>query len=152
MEITAAQAKDFAEITALARQVHDLHVQMRPDIFTNLDCPMLWEAFEMHLNNKEILVLRDSGQIINYAVFHVLEKTAPDGTIQKRLWVDVLCTRENARGLGAGQLMLRHLQQYGKENNCTRMALTVACENETAIAFYEKAGMRRENIRYSMPL
>lgn len=150
MIIEFAHTEDFKELNVLAKQVHALHVKFRPDIFKPMEFPLSKEDFLLHVQDETILVLRDNGMILGYALFHIIVREVP--FVQKKLWVDVLCTREEFRDTGVGTALMERLKALGKSRGCSSIALTVSCENFKAISFYQSYGMRAENIRYSMTL
>ena len=71
---------------------------------------------------------------------------------RKIISVEAICVDEKNRGKGIGSLLLEHIKNIGKENNCTDMYLTVNEENKDAIKLYEKFGFRIKNIAYSMEI
>ena len=70
----------------------------------------------------------------------------------KYLHVESICVEEKNRGKGIGTLLLKSAKEYGKENNCTDIYLTVNEENERAIKVYEKIGFKVKSMAYSMKI
>ena len=61
---------------------------------------------------------------------------------------------ENTRRRGLGKALLNAVSQWAIDHGGVRMELEVRAGNETAICFYEKAGLLREGVRrgyYSRP-
>ena len=44
---------------------------------------------------------------------------------RKQLQIEAICVDEKTRGKGIGTQLLKHIKQYGKENDCTDIYLTV---------------------------
>lgn len=59
---------------------------------------------------------------------------------------------EKYRGKGIGTELLNYVKDFGKENNCTDLYLTVNEENKDAINLYEKFGFKVKSIAYSMQI
>ena len=53
------------------------------------------------------------------------------------------------RGMGIGTALFGHIDQWARENNITRLELTVECNNEAAKHLYEKSGFTIEGTRKS---
>ena len=66
--------------------------------------------------------------------------------------IEAICVDEKNRGKGIGTILLRYVKEFGKENDCTDMYLTVNEENENAIKAYEKFGFKVKSIAYSMQI
>ena len=56
---------------------------------------------------------------------------------------------ESHRGQGIGTTLFKQLDKWAKENQITRLELTVECSNELAKHLYEKAGFVIEGTRKS---
>lgn len=144
--------EDYDRVNELARQVHDIHVNWRPDLFLKVDEVILKKDFDEMIKSKEIFIAKIQNEIVGYITFNIKEKTNPAMRYRRQLQIDTLCIDEKYRGKGIGTKLLEYLKEYGKENNCTDMYLTVNEENETAIRTYEKFGFKVKSIAYSMQI
>ena len=68
------------------------------------------------------------------------------------LYIDDLCVDETCRGQGIATLLYAHVTDFAKALGCTFITLNVWCGNESAMKFYEKAGMTARNIHMEMKL
>ena len=59
----------------------------------------------------------------------------------------VVGIRERFRGKGIGKKLFCDLDLWAKENNISRLELTVMCPNSTAKQLYEKSGFEVEGIK-----
>ncbi|KQQ72585.1 MULTISPECIES: GNAT family N-acetyltransferase [unclassified Rhizobium] len=68
------------------------------------------------------------------------------------LYLEDLYVTPNARGLGAGKALLRHLAKIAVESGCGRFEWSVLDWNEPAIGVYDAIGAepQKEWIRYRM--
>lgn len=141
---------DYEQVNNLAKQVHELHVKWRPDLFLNVDEVISRDSFKEMIQEKEIFIAKNQSKIVGYITFNIQEKTNPSMRYRKQINIDAICVNEENRGEGIGTLLLEYMKKYGKENNCTDMYLTVNEENENAIKVYEKFGFKVKSIAYSM--
>lgn len=71
MEFRFAREADFEAVNRLARQVHELHVQWRPDLFRSVQYPITQVEFSELLQEQRLLLAQKDGRVIAYAVFGV---------------------------------------------------------------------------------
>ena len=152
MEIEVPKKEQLEEVNAIAAQVHEMHVKWRPDIFVSVDEVIEKQRFEQLIENKEIYVIKEDEKIIGYVTISIKEKNTHGMHYRKILDIDGICIDENYRGKGAGTLLIKHIIDLGKREECTDLHLTVNEENSEAIKLYEKLGMKVKNISYSMKI
>ena len=154
MQITIELPKieDFKKVNELAKQVHELHVNWRPDLFLSVEEVISKENFEEKIQAKEIFIARVRDEIVGYIAFSIKEKNNPSMRYRKQLQIEAICVDEKNRGKGIGTELLKHTKKFGKENNCTDLYLTVNKENENAIKVYEEFGFKVKSIAYSMQI
>lgn len=144
--------EDFNRVNELAKQVHELHVNWRPDLFLSVDEVISKENFEEMLQAKEIFIAKIQDEIVGYITFNIKEKNSPSMRYRKQLQIESICVDKRNRGKGIGTQLLKYVEQYGKEHNCTDIYLTVNEENASAIKMYEEYGFKVKNIAYSMQI
>ncbi|MCI8384758.1 MAG: GNAT family N-acetyltransferase [Clostridia bacterium] len=154
MNITIELPKldDFKEVNKLAKQVHELHVNWRPDLFLSVDEVIIKDCFEEMIQAKEIFIARIQDEIVGYITFNIKEKNNPSMRYRKQLQIEAICVDEKNRGKGIGIALLEYTKKHGKENDCTDMYLTVNEENKKAIKVYEEFGFKVKSIAYSMQI
>ncbi len=154
MQITIEIPKieDLKKVNELAKQVHELHVNWRPDLFLSVDEIISKEDFEKMIQDKEIFVARIEDEIVGYITINIKEKNNPSMRYRKQLQIEAICVDEKNRGKGIGTELLEYVRKFGKENNCTDLYLTVNKENEKAIKVYEEFGFKVKSIAYSMQI
>lgn len=146
------QIEDFNRVNELAKQVHELHVNWRPDLFLSVDEVIVKENFKEMIQAKEIFVAKIQDEIVGYITFNIKEKNNPSMRYRKQLQIEAICVDEKSRGKGIGTELLKYAKKFGKENNCTDIYLTVNEENENAIKVYEEFGFKVKSIAYSMQI
>ena len=154
MQITIEIPKieDCNRVNELAKQVHELHVNWRPDLFLSVDEVISKENFEEMLQAKEIFIAKIQDEIVGYITFNIKEKKNPSMRYRKQLQIEAICVDEKNRGKGIGTALLEYTKKHGKENDCTDMYLTVNEENKKAIKVYEEFGFKVKSIAYSMQI
>lgn len=152
MIIEIPKITDYAEINNLAKQVHKLHVNWRPDLYLGVHEVIKKEELEEKIQSKEILVAKIQNDMVGYLTFNIKEKNNPIMRYRKQLHIEAICVDENNRCKGIGTELLKYVKNIARENNCTDMYLTVNEENINAIKVYEKFGFKVKSIAYSMQI
>ena len=148
MNIILPDINDVKEINKIARQVHELHVAWRPDIFVSVENPVQEERLRELIENKEIYIIKEEN-IIGYAIINIKEKNSYGTHYRKYLCIEVIAIDESYRGKGYGTKLMEFLKDLGRKENCTDLYLNVNEENKQAMKLYEKLGMKVKNISYS---
>ena len=150
--IEIPKIEDLKKVNKLAKQVHELHVNWRPDLFLSVDEVISRKNFEEKIKAKEIFVAKIQDDILGYITINIKEKDNPSMRYRKQLQIEAICVDEKSRGKGIGTALLKFAKEFGKENNCTDLYLTVNKENENAIKIYEEFGFKVKSIAYSMEI
>ena len=91
MIIEIPKITDYTEINNLAKQVHELHVNWRPDLFVDVENVIEKENLEIMINNKEIYIAKENSKIIGYITVSVKDKTNSIMKPKKYLSIDSIC-------------------------------------------------------------
>ena len=152
LKIEIPQIEDWKRVNELARQVQEIHVSWRPDLFLSVENVISQEDFERFVEDKEIVVAKIKDNIVGYMMFNIKELIRITMRYRKQLAIEAICVDEKCRGKGIGTALLEYAKKIGKENNCTDIYLTVNEENEGAIKLYERFGLKVKNVAYSMEI
>ena len=155
MVIRRAESRDIPGMISLLHQVEDIHHQIRPDIFRYNAVKYDEAALRQLLTeeDKPIFVADDDGFVAGYC-FCQIHTIALSAVLEDRmeLYIDDLCVDETRRGQHIGKALYDHAVSFAKENGCHYLTLNVWCGNDSAMKFYEKAGMSPRNIHMEMKL
>ena len=150
--IQLATAADRTAINELARQVHEMHISWRPDIFCGAEELYPQERFDAHLKNRELYVAKIEGNVVGYALL-IMRDSCHNGMIPRRIMqIDEFCVHEAARGHGIGTEMMADIRALAKAFRCNHMKLNVYPQNDDAIRFYEANGFMIQNIAMQQKL
>ena len=93
----------------------------------------------------ECLVAERAGELIGYALFF---PTYSSFRTRRALWLEDLFVTPEARGSGAGRLLLARLAAIALERGCLRVAWDVLDWNQPSIEFYERMGASRNPVSW----
>jgi len=89
---------------------------------------------EMRKRGYQIFCLFEGEKVVSYAGF----VQTVNMYYGNHIWVYDLVTDEGARGKGYGQILLSHLESYGKSKGSERVALSSRFHMKAAHKFYEE--------------
>ena len=149
MEIRLANNTDIPGMIELLKQVGEVHHQIRPDLFRS-GAQKYSETDLAELlrdESRPIFVGVEEDRMLGYC-FCVLEETRDHPVLmdEKTLYIDDLCVDENCRGRHVGKALYDHVCSYARQQGCRTVTLNVWCGNDSAMAFYEKRGLKPRKI------
>ena len=144
--IELATAKDRAEVNRLARQIHQLHMDWRPDIYRMPEELFPEERYAELIANRQLYVAKQNGIVSGYAQTRIRVVDAQDHMPRKVFLIEQFCVDEALRGHGIGTQMMEELRVLAKAFGCTDLQLNVYPQNDAAVSFYQKCGFMIQNI------
>ena len=147
VRITArfAREDELDRINELRRQVNDLHVEGKPDVFKPGFCDELRDYIHAIWEdpNKEIVVADLDGTVCGFAVLnHIMRPENPFMYERDFLDIDEFGVDEAFRRQGAASEMVRFIRNWAKEKGYRRLELNMWEFNLGALAFYEASDFR----------
>jgi len=142
--IRKANKGDYESSLSLFRQVHELHVCERPDLYRENSTPVSKEFFESQLNDvkQHIFVATIGNEIVGVVVMKEEEITKNAFVKARRiLFINSLCITEAQRNMGIGKRVMKYVFDFGRSLKVDSIELGVSEKNPYAIEFYESIGM-----------
>lgn len=152
MEIRDMESKDYPEIDRLMKELHELHVKGRPDLYTELEHPYSREEFEKIVSNPGIIaILAEEKSVVIGLCIGTLRKKS--GMVEmKTMYIEDLIVDRNFRGKGIASQLYEEMEERGRNTGAKRLDLMVWEFNNDAKRFYEKQGMRPQRYIYEKEL
>lgn len=144
--IELARSCDRADVNRLARQVHALHVDWRPDIYRMPEELFPEERFAELITKRELYVAKLGGTVVGYAMTAIRVQDTPELVKRKVFCIQQFCVDEEFRNHGIGTQMVEELRILARAFGCTDLQLNVYPQNDAAVSFYQKCGFMIQNI------
>ena len=145
VSVRFARAGDLDRVNELRRQVNDLHVAGKPEVFRPGFCAELRDYIHVIWEDpqKEIVVAELDGKLCGFAVLnHIVRPENPFMFERDFLDIDEFGVDENCRRRGVAGAMIRFVRRFAKEKGFRRLELNMWEFNRGALAFYEAAGFK----------
>lgn len=141
--IRIAEERDLERINELRRQVNDIHVKGRPDIFKPGFGQEMQDLAREILKGEEssIIVAEEDGSICGMACVAYITKPESMYNLERKIYhVEEIAIDEGARRKGVGTELMEFMKRDAGKRGFDRIELDVWEFNESAIGFYEKNG------------
>ena len=144
--IELATARDRAAVNRLARQIHQMHMDWRPDLYRMPEELFPEDRYVELIAKRELYVAKVAGNVVGYALMRIRVVDMPDHMPRKVFQIEQFCIDEDFRGHGLGTQMMEEIRILAKAFGCTDLQLNVYPQNDAAVSFYQKCGFMIQNI------
>ena len=144
--IELATKHDRLEINRLARQVHEMHVFWRPDLYNMPEELFPEELYDELVKNRELYVAKLDGAVIGFAWVRMRTAEGVGLVTRKVMLINQLCVDEALRNHGIGTQMMEEVRVLARAFGCTDLQLGVYPQNDEAVSFYQKCGFMIRSI------
>lgn len=141
-----ATTKDRSDINRLARQVHEMHVQWRPDLYQMPEELYPEELFTELVKQRELYVAKMDGAVIGFVLIRMRVSEGIGKITRKIMCIDQVCVDEPLRNRGIGSQMMEEVRILARAFGCTDLQLGVYPQNDAAVSFYQKCGFMIRSI------
>ena len=146
MSIRLAQPNDIPALLCLLEQILSVHHQVRPDIFKGSGGKYSKEELKQLMAQKQTPIFvyeNEDGQVLGH-LFVTIKEVSDNPVLHpiKTLFIEDLCVDQAARGQKIGDQLYQFAVSYAKEIGCYNLTLNVWNDNEGALRFYQRQGMK----------
>lgn len=155
LSIRSAERNDYDALLPLFRQVHDLHVSVRPDLYLDNSHPVERDFFARQLDDEKqhIFVASIDKEIVGVIVIQE-EEITENSFVKARnvLVINSLAVAKSHRKKGIGKKLCKHVLDIGRSLSVDSIELGVSEQNQSAIEFYKTIGMVTKSRKMEMIL
>ena len=143
MNVRFAKEDELDRVNELRRQVNDLHVAGKPEVFKPGFSRELRDFIRVIRDDpdKEILVAEQAGTVCGYAVLHRVHRPETPFMLERDyLDIDEFGVDRAFRRQGVATEMIGFIRAYAEGQGLRRIELNMWEFNRDALAFYEAVG------------
>ncbi|WP_455718147.1 GNAT family N-acetyltransferase [Anaerosporobacter sp.] len=152
MLIRDGKIEDYNAVEKIAKQVHELHVGFRPDIYHLVETVIDEYTYSEYINTKSIIVAEQEQKIVGYMISYVREISSPMLKGRKVLFIDSIAVLDEHRREGIGSKLLEYAKNYAKDNELQAVELQVNAKNKNAYHTYSNNGFVEKSINMEFKL
>ncbi|MDE5951882.1 MAG: hypothetical protein K2H12_09910, partial [Acetatifactor sp.] len=80
--IRLAAEQDYDAVARIMRQVHNMHVDWRPDIYIDIDPILPYDMYLAHLEEQQVIVAEVAGEVVGLIIY--LTRNISGGPMRER--------------------------------------------------------------------
>lgn len=145
MTIRDLTLEDFNAVNEIFMQIHDLHVENRPDIYRKIRKPNTTKAwdYEAGLDDSYMIMLgaEVDEKIVGFCIAEIQPAIGSAFVPCLSVHIRNLAVHADYRRLGIGTVLYQKALLLAKERGAVRVDLKVYSFNEEALEFYRSLGM-----------
>lgn len=149
VNIRRAELRDIPALDRLLYEVHRVHSDVRPDLFRAGAKKYTDAHLAVILQDEKtpVFVAEAAGTVVGYA-FCIHKQFVNDNSMTdvKTLYIDDLCVDEAARGQHVGTQLYDYVLAFARRHGYYNVTLNVWADNENAVKFYGKIGLKIQKI------
>ena len=150
MLIRRANANDLSGLNRLLEQVLMVHHNGRPDLFKSGAKKYTDEELIALLTDdtRPIFAAVDENEMLLGYAFCIFQQHLNNNILTdiRTLYIDDLCVDEACRGQHIGAKLYAYVLEFARQSGCYNVTLNVWSCNESAMAFYEKMGLKPQKV------
>lgn len=145
INIRFVKENELARVNELRKQVNDLHVEGKPEIFrAGFNDELRDFIYKIWKDPEQKIVVAElNGVVCGFAVLHHIHR--PENPFMRErdfMDVDEFCVDKEYRRQGIATKMISFIRNYTKEKGIKRLELNMWEFNQDALAFYEAIGFK----------
>ncbi len=148
--IRCAQTSDYHSVELIMKQVQQLHVDWRPDIYKPATHVYSREYFEKLVSENRLLVAEQEGAVVGLLSFMYRHVESDKQVTRDVIFVDDLAVSEEHRGQGIGTQLLQFMKDKVNREHLDGLELQVNARNTAARKMYETFGFTEKSVNMEL--
>ena len=145
ISVRYARRNELEEVNRLRKQVNEVHVNGRPDIFKAGFCQQLrdhvYDNFDS--GDSDIIVALAGGTVCGFAAVRYVKRSETPFSYERSYYmIEEFGVDENYRRKGVAAGLIGFCKEEARAKGYKRMELDYWAFNEAAEKFYEQAGFK----------
>lgn len=137
---------DYPAVERLMKQVQQMHIDLRPDIYQYSETVLPVEAYEQALGDETFFIAEYEGKLAGILLFAYRHIEGPKKVTRDIISVDYIAVEEKYRGRGIGHAFFDFLQALKAQKGYDAIELQVCAKNEAAYRMYQRYGFTEKAI------
>lgn len=148
--IRNARLDEYQTVEAIMKQVQQMHIDWRPDIYKYSETVLPVEVYRQAVNEGAFFVAEYDGNVagILFIIFRHIEK--PNQVTRDILFIDSMAVDEKYRGKGIGHAFFDFLKDLKQQKGYDGIELQVNAKNKAAYKIYSDYGFTNKSINMEL--
>lgn len=150
IHIRTAKPDEYNTAEAIMKQVQQLHIDWRPDIYKYNETVLPLEAYEQAVKDQTFFVAEYDGHVagILFIIYRHIEN--PIQVTRNIIFIDSMAVDEKYRGKGIGHAFFDFLKELKTQGGYDGIELQVNAKNKAAYKMYTDYGFSNKSINMEL--
>lgn len=144
--IRNARLDEYNTIEKIMKQVQQMHIDWRPDIYKYSETVLPFAVYEQAIKDKTFFVAEYEKNVtgVLFIIYRHIEN--PIQVKRNIIFIDSMAVDEKYRGKGIGHAFFDFLKDLRDEKKCDGIELSVNAKNKAAYEMYLNCGFTEKSI------
>ncbi len=148
--IRNARPDEYKIVEAIMRQVQQMHIDWRPDIYKDSETVLPLELYEQAVKEETFYVAEYDGKVAGILFIQYRHIESPNQVTRNIIFVDSMAVEEKYRGKGIGHAFFDFLGELRDQRGYDGIELQVNARNKAAYQFYSNYGFTDKSINMEL--
>lgn len=148
--IRNARPDEYKIVEAIMRQVQQMHIDWRPDIYKDSETVLPLELYEHAVKEETFYVAEYDGKVAGILFIQYRHIESPNQVTRNIIFVDSMAVEEKYRGKGIGHAFFDFLGELRDQRGYDGIELQVNARNKAAYQFYSNYGFTDKSINMEL--
>ena len=149
-QIRYASIADYDGVEKIMKQVQELHVNLRPDIYQPIDVVLPYQEFCKAVEQRTLIVAEQNEDVVG-VVSYIHRHIESDKQVTRDvMFIDCMAVDEQLRGRGIGRKLFEFAKNILHKKSFDGLELQVNARNQSARRFYENYGFKEKSINMEL--
>ena len=150
IQIRHPKLSEYDEVEAIMKQVQQMHVDWRPDIYQYTRTVLPFDVFEQSVKDETIFVAEYCGHVAGILLIMYRHTKGPNLITRNTIFIDSMAVDEKYRGKGIGHAFFGLLKKLKDQKGYDGIDLQVNAKNKAAYQMYSNYGFTEKSINMEL--
>lgn len=150
IHIRNSRLNEYKAIEAIMKQVQQMHIDWRPDIYQYSETVLPVEVYEQAVETGTFFVAEYEGCVAGILFIAYRHIENPNQVTRDIIFIDSMAVDEKYRGKGIGHAFFDFLKDLRKQKGYDGIELQVNSKNEAAYKFYTNYGFTNKSVNMEL--
>lgn len=150
IHIRNARLDEYNTAEAIMKQVHQMHVDWRPDICKNCESVLPQEIYMQAVKDKTFFVAEYEEHVAGILFIIYRHIQSPNQVTRNTIFIDSMAVDEKYRGKGIGHAFFDFLKEMQLQKGYDGIELQVNARNKAAYKMYTDYGFTDKSINMEL--
>lgn len=144
--IRLAKISDYDAVEAIMKQVQQLHIEWRPDLYRMGETVFSYEMYVDAVNSATFIVAETDEKVVGFLFYQLVHIENDNQVSRNVMFIDSMGVDEAYRSRGIGHELFEYVKGIKQEKNIDKIELQVNAKNVRAREMYEQCGFKKKAI------